>query len=339
MSESSPTPPTTTQVLLESRPTGVPAPEHFRLETMPCEDLVDGQVRVDVAALGIDAFIRTALNEGSFHRNVPVGGLVSALGVGVVSESRFDGIGVGDSVFGPMGAQTVATLPGAALQVVDATDVGITAHLGALGLSTGITAYAGMQVIGQPKETDTVVVTAAAGAVGSVAAQIARIAGARVIGIAGGPHKSAFLTDDLGLAAAIDYKNEDVEARLRELAPDGVDLFFDNVGNPILDIVIDQIAERARIVICGAIAQYGNMDAVDGPSNYLRIPERAATLHGFTVRHYADHIPEAMDALRGWLIDGSLTMRETMLEGIEEFPNALITLFSGGHVGKLLVRP
>ncbi|MEM7094953.1 MAG: NADP-dependent oxidoreductase [Actinomycetota bacterium] len=328
-----------TQVLLAERPVGVPLPEHFRLDTQPCDPLGAGEVRIEVAALGIDAFIRTALEEGSFHRSVPVGGLVSALGVGTVVDTAFDALEVGSTVFGPMGAQTVATLPGAVLQPIDATDVGVTAHLGALGLSTGVTAYAGMQLLGVPRPDDMVVVTAAAGAVGSTAAQIARIAGATVIGIAGGPHKATFLTDELGLAAAIDYKNDDVAARLRELAPDGVDVFFDNVGNPILDIVIDQIADRARIVICGAIAQYGNMDAVDGPANYLRIAERCATLHGFTVNHFAEQWPQASAQLRAWLLSGDLVMRETFLDGIDRFPEALATLFSGGHVGKLMVRP
>lgn len=329
----------TTQILLASRPVGVPGPEHFRLETSECADLVAGQVRVDVSALGIDAFIRTSLEDESFHRSVPVGGLVSALGVGVVRESAADGFDVGDAVFGPMGAQTVATLSAKAVQSIDIEGVDITAHLGALGMSTGVTAWVGMKLIGQPDPGDTVVVTAAAGAVGSVAAQVARIAGANVIGIAGGPHKAEFLTDELGLAAAIDYKNEDVAGRLRELAPNGVDVFFDNVGNPILDIVLDQIAERATIVICGAVAQYDHMDDVHGPSKYLRIAERCASLHGFTVMHYVERWPEAHADLRSWLASGDLVMRETVLDGIDRFPEALGLLFNGGNLGKLLVRP
>jgi len=329
----------TTRIVLVERPTSTPEEHHFRVESEPVAELADGQARVKPIALSIDAFIRTALNEGSFHRSVPIGGLVSALGVGLVEESRSESIATGDHVFGPLGAQTVAVVPGAALMPIQTNDFPAATFLGALGMSTGVTAYCGMAMIGEPQPGQTVVVSAAAGAVGSIAAQVAKLAGANVIGIAGGPHKQAFLLDDLGLAGAIDYKNEDVAERLSELAPDGVNVFFDNVGNPILDLVLDHIAERSRVVICGAVAQYGNMQNIAGPSLYLRLAERHSRMEGFTVMHFADRWDEATKQLSSWLRNGDLIMRETVVDGIEQFPEAIAMLFNGGHVGKLLLTP
>ena len=181
-------------------------------------------------------------------------------------------------------------------------------------------------------------VSAAAGAVGSVAGQIAKIDGARVIGIAGGPEKCAHLTEVLGFDEAIDYKNENVNERLRELAPDGVNVFFDNVGGPILDAVLDNLAMQARVVICGAISQYDDMDNVTGPSLYLRLAERRSRMEGFAYFHYLDRIEPAMAELAGWLEDGSLVMPEHILEGIESFPEAVYFMFQGGNIGKLMVK-
>ena len=186
---------------------------------------------------------------------------------------------------------------------------------------------------------DTVVVSGAAGAVGSLAGQIARLSGAsRVIGIAGGPHKTAFLVDELGFDAAIDYKNENVETRLGELAPNGVDVFFDNVGGDTLDAVLMHIKDGTRVVICGAISQYQDMDNVRGPKNYLKLAERHATMAGFAVFHFAEHYERAEKQLTQWLASGQLIMREHIEQGIDRFPAALNILQNGGHHGKLLVR-
>jgi len=327
------------KVVLVSRPRGVPAPGDFRVESEALAPLADGQVRIDVSHLSIDAFIRTALEEVAFHDPIPIGGTVHALGVGRVRESRFAGLAPGDAVFAPVGAQSVATLPGAMAKRVDEKRAPATAHLGVLGLTTGLTAYMGVRKVGAVRAGETFVVSAAAGAVGSVAGQIAKIDGARVIGIAGGPAKGEYLTRELGFDAAIDYKREDVAERLRALAPDGVDVYFDNVGGELLDVVLDQIRLKARIVLCGAISQYsGDMSkGVRGPALYLRLAERNARMEGFAVFHYASDYAEAEEALTGWLASGRVKLNEHVVHGLENFGATLAMLFDGSHTGKLLL--
>lgn len=299
----------------------------------------DGEVLVEVSYLSIDPFIRTSLHEVSYHPSIPIGGTLSALGVGRVVESRFPDLKPGDGVFAPMGTQTVARLPGFLAKKVDDRRAPISAYLGALGLTAGLTSYFGIRDVGAVKAGETVVVSGAAGAVGSIAAQIAKIDGGHVIGIAGGPDKVSYLTGELGLDAAIDYKGENVDARLRELAPEGVDVFFDNVGGELLDVVLDQIKQRARIVICGAISQYHHMDDVRGPKLYLRLAERYARMEGFTVSHFSERFVEAEDEIAGWLADGRLRVHEQIDQGIENFATTFLKLFEGGHIGKLLLVP
>jgi NADPH-dependent curcumin reductase len=327
------------KVVLRSRPTGTPLDTDFEVVDEVVESPDPGHAIVQVDVLSIDAFIRTVLDEGSYHATAHIGRAVTALGVGRVIESNVDGLGPGDHVFGPLGAQTIALMPGAALRKIDVSSVSPTTYLGALGLTTGMTAYFGIFDVGAVTAGDTVVVSGAAGAVGSIAGQLARIAGAtRVIGIAGGPEKAAFLVDELGFDAAIDYKHDDVGLRLRELAPDGINVFYDNVGGDILDAVLMQIVEGSRVVICGAISQYQQMDDVHGPRNYLKLAERHARMEGFAVTHFQAHFPRAEAALRGWLKGGELVMREHYEHGVENFPATLRLLLNGGHHGKLLLR-
>jgi NADPH-dependent curcumin reductase len=327
------------KIVLRTRPHGTPLDTDFELVEENVESPEPGHAIIQVDVLSIDAFIRTVLDEGSFHATAHIGHAVTALGVGRVLESNTDGLEPGDHVFGPLGAQTVATLPGAALRKLDVSSVPPTTYLGVLGLTTGMTAYFGIFDVGAVKTGETVVVSGAAGAVGSIAGQLARIAGAgRVIGIAGGPAKAAFLVDELGFDAAIDYKNDDVGIRLRELAPDGVNVFYDNVGGDILDAVLMQIVEGSRVVLCGAISQYQQMDDVRGPRNYLKLAERHARMEGFAVPHFHEHFPRAEAALAGWLTSGELVMREHYEHGVENFPATLRLLLNGGHHGKLLLR-
>ncbi len=327
------------KVILKERREGAPTQDQFAVEEEDAREPGEGEILVATDTISIDAFIRTSLNDWSgFHGQVPVGGTITALGVGRVVESKAEGFAVGDAVTGPTLAQTYATMPGSAFQKVDASNVPLSAYLGLLGLTTGLTAYFGMRHVGLVKKGETVVVSGAAGAVGSVAAQIAKLDGGRVIGIAGGPAKIKYLTDTINIDAGIDYKGEDIDARLKELAPEGVDVFFDNVGGEQLDIVLDNIRDRARVVICGAISQYGNQQDVRGPKLYLRLAERYARMEGFTVMHFADRFSEAYAQLGEWLGAGKLKLPEQVEEGIEAFPAALEKMFAGGHVGKLLVK-
>jgi NADPH-dependent curcumin reductase len=327
------------KVVLRQRPQGTPLDTDFEIVDEHVAPLTHGEVLVQVDVLSIDAFIRTVLDEGGYHSTTGIGHPVTALGVGQVLESNAEGLVAGDWVFGPLGAQMFATLPGGAVRKLDTTSVSPTAYLGALGLTTGMTAYFGIFEVGAVKPGETVVVSGAAGAVGSIAGQLARLAGAgRVIGIAGGPDKVSFLVDELGFDAAIDYKHENVEARLRELAPEGVNVFYDNVGGDILDAVLMNIVEGSRVVICGAISQYQHMDDVRGPRNYLKLAERHARMEGFAVTHFHAQFPRAEQALGEWLNRGELVMREHYEHGVENFPATLRILLNGGHQGKLLLR-
>ena len=296
------------------------------------------QVRVGVEFISVDAGTRTMLRGEGFHHQVGIGQVVHAGGVGRVIESSVDGWNVGDAVRGRLGAQTIATVAARQLEKIDDSVGPLSAHLGILGIATGVTAWIGVRRVARPQSGDVFVVSAAAGAVGSIAGQIAQRDGARVIGIAGGPHKVAYLTDTLGFSAAIDYKHEDVNKRLRQLAPDGVNIFFDNVGGPILDAVLDNLALRARVVICGAVSQYDDMDNVVGPSLYLRLAERQSCMEGFAYFHFPESIAPAQAELAEWLADGSITLDEEILEGIERYPEALQFMFNGGNIGKLLVK-
>jgi NADPH-dependent curcumin reductase len=261
-------------------------------------------------------------------------------GVGRVIESRAAGWSVGDAVRGGLGAQTVVDLrpDEQSVERIEDPVAPLSTYLGLLGGSTGVTAWIGVRRVAKPKPGDVFVVSAAAGAVGSIAGQIARRDGATVIGIAGGQRKIDHLTNTLGFDAAIDYKHEDVGQRLKELAPHGVNVFFDNVGGDILDAVLDNIAMRARVVICGAISQYDDMDHVVGPSMYLRLAERQSVMEGFAYFHFPESIPQAVAELTAWLADGSVILPEEILEGVDRFPEALEFMYRGGNLGKLLVK-
>jgi NADPH-dependent curcumin reductase len=329
---------TTTRVVLAHRPVGEATADCFSIETVPLPPLEADQIRVAVEFISVDAGTRTMLRGEGFHMQVELGNVILASGVGRVIETNADGWSVGDAVRGRLGVQTVATVSPKAVERVDASLGPISAHLGLLGGSTGVTAWIGIRRVAKPKPGDVFVVSAAAGAVGSVAGQIAKRDGAHVIGIAGGARKVAYLTDTLGFDAAIDYKNEDVNARLKELAPNGVNVFFDNVGGPVLDAVLDSLALRARVVICGAISQYDDMDNVVGPSLYLRLAERQSCMEGFAYFHFPESIAPAKAELASWLADGSITLAEEILDGIERYPEALQFMFNGGNIGKLMVK-
>lgn len=329
---------TNTRIIFSKRPISEATPDCFSIETEELTELEPGQVRVAVEYISVDAGARTMLRGDGFHHQVALGGTMSGGGVGHIIESKVEGWEEGQAVRGPFGAQTVATVTPDIIEHIDASLAPISSYLGVLGNATGITAWIGMRRVAKPQPGDVFVVSAAAGAVGSVAGQIAKRDGATVIGIAGGPRKVKYLTEQLGFDEAIDYKNEDVNARLKEIAPDGVNVFYDNVGGPILDAVLDNLALRARVVICGAISQYHDLDNVTGPSLYLRLAERQSIMEGFAYFHFPESVEPAKKELAAWVADGTLVLEEEILEGIKRYPEALQFMFNGGNIGKLLVK-
>jgi NADPH-dependent curcumin reductase CurA len=242
-------------------------------------------------------------------------------------------------VTGPLGVQRFAHLPGVLLRKIDEEQAPPSAHVGVLGLTGGITAYFGILDKGAVQPGETVVVSAAAGCVGSIAGQIAKIKGARVIGIAGGAHKVRHVIDELGFDDCIDYKSEDVHASLGEKAPDGIDVYFDNVGGDVLDAVLDHIRDGARVVICGAISQYNNMDHVQGPSLYIRLAEHDSKMLGFAVTYFMGRFEEAQQQLAQWMKEGKLKAPEHVEFGVENLHATMVKLFDGSHIGKLLLQP
>ncbi|WP_421837815.1 NADP-dependent oxidoreductase [Novosphingobium sp.] len=334
-------PHTNRRVFIRQYREGMPLLEDFGIENVEITDVPAGHAVVKVDTLSMDAWIRTTLTPGSFHETAPLGSTVRALGVGQVVESADPSLAAGDWVYGMLAAQTRALVPAAALTKLDLSNSLEPAdYVGPLGLTTGLTAWAGLIAVAEVKAGDTVLVSGAAGAVGSMVVMLAKARGCRVIGIAGGPDKCRVLTERLGADVAIDYKNADLAAEVAAAAPGGIDVFFDNVGGEILDVALANLAPAdARIAICGAISQYSDLGNVRGPKNYLKLAERNATMRGFVVTHHAARFPEAKAEIAALLQEGKLDLPEHVVEGIDHFAEALLLLFAGGHTGNLLVRP
>jgi NADPH-dependent curcumin reductase CurA len=315
---------------------GMPTHANFGIEDVTIEQVPAGHALVKVDTLSMDAWIRTTLSEGGFHATSPIGETIRALGVGQVVESNAEGLKPGDWVFGMLAAQTHALVAAAGLNKLS-PEPGIApeAFAGPLGVTTGLTAWVGLIAVGEVKAGDVVVVSGAAGGVGSCVVQLAKARGARVIGIAGGPEKCAVLTGQLGADTAIDYKAGGVAAQLAKAAPGGIDLFFDNVGGDLLDSALDNLRPDggARVVICGAISQYQHLDDVQGPKLYLRLAERNASMRGFVVSHHAHRYPEAISEISALLKSGRMNLPEHVVSPIDRFPDALMMLFTGQHTG------
>jgi NADPH-dependent curcumin reductase CurA len=326
------------QVRLAARPSGLPQPSDWDFTEEPVPTPGDGEFVVAASFISLDPAMRGWMNAGaSYIAPVEVGDVMRAGVVGRVTASAHPGFAVGDHVYSDFGVQEYAVSDGKGAIKIDPSLAPLPTYLGTLGLP-GMTAYFGLLDTGKLKQGDTVVVSGAAGAVGSVAGQIAKIKGARVIGIAGGEEKCGWLTDELGFDAAIDYKAQDVRAALREAAPSGVDLYFDNVGGEILDAVLTRLARGARIVICGAVSQY-NSAQVRGPANYLSLLVARASMTGMVVFDYAARYGLAAAEIAGWMREGRLISREDIAEGgLSAFPDTLLKLFSGENIGKLVLR-
>ena len=325
------------QARLAARPVGMPKRSDWKFVDAPVPDPKDGEMVVKITHISLDPAMRGWMNEGkSYIKPVAIDEVMRAGGAGRVVASKNPGFREGDEVAGNFGVQQYAISDGKGVRKVDTKFAPLERYLGALGMP-GMTAYFGLLDIGKPKAGETVVVSGAAGAVGAVVGQIAKIKGCRVVGIAGGADKCAYLKE-LGFDAAIDYKAEDVRVGLKNHCPDGIHVYFDNVGGEILDAALARIALRARIIICGAISQYNNTTPVKGPSNYLSLLVNRASMTGMVVFDYADRYGEAAKEMAGWIAAGKLHAKEDVVQGgIDAFPDVLLKLFKGENFGKLVL--
>jgi NADPH-dependent curcumin reductase CurA len=310
----------------------------FEFSTVQVGEPGPGEVMLRVLYLSLDPAMRGWMNESkSYIPPVGLGEVMRAIGLGQVVASNDPSLRPGDFANGLTGAQDYAVVAAHNLNKVDPQLAPLPRYLSVLG-GTGLTAYFGLLEVGQPRPGETVVVSGAAGATGSVVGQIAKVQGCRAVGIAGGVAKCKYLTEELGFDAAIDYKNEDVRAALTRHCPNGVNVFFDNVGGEILDVVLAQLARRARVVLCGAISQYNNAADIRGPKNYLSLLINSARMEGFIVFNYAQRYAEGLQALARWLAEGKVKAREDIVEGLENFPETFVKLFRGENFGKLIIK-
>jgi NADPH-dependent curcumin reductase len=313
----------------------------FEMAESPTPELGDGEALLQVRYLGIDPTIRGWLDErGNYMAGVAIGETVRSNGVGVVVETNNpDEYPLGRAFMHLTGWQEYCVVQSNPFPPITMLDerMALTDALNVLG-HIGITAYCGMIEVAKPSEGEIVCVSAAASSVGSIAGQLAKMRGATVIGIAGSPEKCAWVTDELGFDACIDYKRDDIAARLKELAPQGVNVYFDNVGGELLDTVLRRISMHARVILCGDISTY-NLDAPAPPLHNVRyVMGKRARMEGFNTLDYWDHYHEAAAQLAAWVESGQLKRREHVLDGLDRAPEALVRLFTGDHLGKLVVK-
>jgi NADPH-dependent curcumin reductase len=327
------------QVRLASRPVGMVDDSDFDIVDVPVPEPAEGQFVVEVTHISLDPAMRGWMSAGrSYVPPIEIGEVVRALALGRVIASRNDRFAVGDVVRGVLGVQEHALSNGDGVDKITPADVSLATYLGALGM-TGLTAYFGLLDVGRLAEGETVLVSGAAGAVGTVVGQIAKIKGARVVGVAGGDQKCRMLVDELGFDAAVDYKQGDLLGQLRGHTPDRVDVFFDNVGGEVLNQGLTRLARGARVVLCGAISQYNNAEAVTGPSNYLSLLVSRASMTGFLVFDYVARYAEATAEMSAWLRAGRIKSVEDTTPGdLASFPSTFGRLFSGQNTGKLVLE-
>jgi NADPH-dependent curcumin reductase CurA len=329
---------TNRQYRLAARPEGLPKPTDWSVTEEAVAQPADGQALVQNLYVSLDPAMRGWMNDRrSYIRPVGIGDVMRAIAVGRVVESRIPSFVAGDYVTGAFGVQEYALTDGRGVLKVDPDLAPLPVFLSALG-TPGLSAYFGLLDVAKPQAGETVVVSAAAGAVGQVVGQIAKIKGCRAVGIAGGPEKCRFIVDELGFNAGIDYKAGDLRAALKEQCPDRVHVYFDNVGGDVLDTVLTLLARRARIVICGSISQYNADGPMRGPAHYMSLLVDRARMEGFVVFDYADRYLEAIVEMGGWRTEGKLKSREDIVAGLEAFPNALLKLFRGENFGKLILQ-
>ena len=332
-------PRTNRKITLVARPVGRPQESDFALVEEPVPELDDGQFLIQTTYLSVDPYMRGRMNERkSYADPVGLGDVMVGQAVGKVVESKNDRFAAGDVVAGMIGWQEYLVTDGTEIRKVRTGDQPISTALGVLGMP-GLTAYFGLLDIGNPQAGETVVVSGAAGAVGATVGQIAKLKGCRVVGIAGSDEKVAYLTDELGFDAAFNYKTTDnYFGKLKELCPDGIDVYFDNVGGPISDAVFPLINIGARVVICGQIALYNATELEQGPRLFWKLIEKQAKIEGFLVFQYADRYREGMADLSQWVAAGRIKYRQRIDDGLENAPKIFLGLFDGRNIGKQLVR-
>jgi NADPH-dependent curcumin reductase CurA len=328
---------TNRQILLVEKPTGKLAPEHFRMMEGTIPEARDGEALLRVRFISLDAANRAWMHGATYRAAVEANTVMAGGGIGEVVSSRAPGLSAGDIVFGDTGWQEYAAVPAKHLTKMPKIEP-MTYLLSVYGIA-GLTAYFGLLDVGKPKVGETVVVSAAAGSVGSIVGQIAKIKGCRVVGIAGGQEKCRWLTSELGFDAAVDYKDGAVFKALKAAAPSGIDVYFDNVGGEILEACLAQMNNRGRIACCGAISQYDGVPSASGPRGVPGlIVVKRLTMQGFIVMDYMERRNEALRDLQSWIAAGTLKVQEDVIDGLENAPKALIGLLAGDNRGKRMIR-
>ncbi len=333
---------TTQRIVLAARPTGRPDHSHFRLEQAPLGAPAEGQVLLKTLYLSLDPYMRGRMSAAkSYSAPVEIGQVMEGGTVSEVLESRYPGLKQGDIVLSFSGWQSHALAEGAQLRKLDPQLAPVTTALGVLGMP-GFTAYAGLLTIGQPKRGETVVVAAASGPVGSAVGQIARIKGARAVGIAGGPEKCAYIRENFGFDAVIDHRAPDMAEQLAAACPDGIDVYFENVGGKVWDAVFPLLNSVARIPVCGLIAQYNASGDFEGPDRLpvlmRQILTKSLLIRGFIQREFAAQRPAFETEMAQWIASGAVRYKEDIVEGLANAPEAFIGLLEGANFGKLIIK-
>lgn len=329
----------TKTILLNNRPSGTPTTSDFKITNLELSDLKDGEILLQAKYISVDPYLRGRMTDQKsyiepFELNKPISSGMAA----EVIESNNDQYTKGDFVSGMLNWSEYQIHNGAELNKVDPNQAPLSAYLGVLGM-TGLTAYFGLLDIGKPKQGETILVSGAAGAVGSIVGQIGKIKGCTVIGIAGSDEKIELLTNEFGYDKGINYKTtKDMNAAIKEAAPNGIDVYFDNVGGEILDAALANINRFGRVIACGAISLYNKTEQPTGPRVEITLIKKSVLMQGFTIGNYAQKFGEGISELAKWLNQGKLTHKETIVEGFDQAPQAFIDLFSGKNQGKMIVK-
>lgn len=327
-----------TKIVLAERPNGAVQDSNFELKEENLDDLNDGQFLVAIEAISLDPAMRGWMNEGTTYiKGVEIGTVMRSFSAGKVIASKHNDFMVGDYVEGLLGVQTHSITNGTGIRKIDISNSNISHHLGVLGMP-GMTAYFGLLKRGEPQPGDIVYISGAAGIVGSTVGQIAKLKGCTVIGSAGSEAKCNYLTESCGFDYAINYKTEDIDAKLKAYAPDGIHIFYDNVGGETLDIALMNLARGARVVICGAISQYNDMANIRGPKNYMKIVSARGKMNGIIVFDFVEQWPEAAKEIAQWINEDKIYVKEHTVKGIENFTTTLQMLFTGENFGKLILE-